>query len=150
MKLKKRIREEGRAEVYEKHYSSSIPLFLRISTVIYFSWVSVEVILMMLRIFSTPRILAPNATGLDLRITHFLSAGLFLELLHKYITWKILRYGFRIVLSMHQASFAAISLWLYTTGERGDAALTGLQVILSCVCAIGEMCTFVGVIVEYP
>jgi len=129
-----RSNEEAKAEIYEKYFLHTLPLFRRISALLYVSWLLIEGTF---RAFNTPYSSLRLSYGMESATMYVITAALVLGVLHSYLGCRPLRYWFRSWVLVHQVTYAGLLLWRYVCAETRDQAGTGLRLFLLCFCALG-------------
>ena len=132
-------KDEGRTEVDEKYYLSTLPFFRRACTLIYVAWLFVEGPISAFKQWGTARSPVTLTTGMEHMIMYLVIGGLLLVILHSYLGRRMPRTLFRFLVFAHQVTLAGVSAWRYLHSETQDYVETGFRLILLSFCAVAEV-----------
>jgi hypothetical protein len=132
LQLMDRSKDEGRAEVYENYYLSTMPLFRRICTLTYVAWLFVEGLI---SVFHTR---SPATIGTRME-PYLIIAGLVFVILHSYLRQRVPRYLFPLLVFVHQVTLAGMSLSRYVRLGIQDHAGAIVRLFLFSFCILAEV-----------
>lgn len=132
------MREEGKVEVLQDNFLSSMGIYRRISAILYVLWLVPE------GIFIFADRLCPSisvsTSGLETLLMYLVGSSFALAVLHSYVGGKLAKSGLRAMMFGHQLILLSLSLYSSAVVKHANARLWhGFRIAIMGYCAFSEM-----------